>query len=89
MTRASLKAGLSATALAAAMTALCAGCAGVSMPTMLSPATTAESGTPHVQKCGVVSISSPSKYVCDGKVYTTFQLAKLRADETKKYESGK
>ncbi len=43
---------------------------------------------PRVQECGVIAISSPSKYVCNGKVYTAVQLAKLRADEAKKYQSG-
>jgi hypothetical protein len=33
----------------------------------------------RVQDCGVVTISSPSKYVCpNGKVYTTFDLARAR-----------
>ena len=53
---------------------------------MANPFLSTASGNPNdprVENCGVVSISSPSKYVCDGKVYTTFELAKLRAkDET-------
>lgn len=33
----------------------------------------------RVQDCGVVVISSPARYVCpNGKVYTTFQLARAR-----------
>jgi hypothetical protein len=35
-------------------------------------------GPPLVQNCGIVSIGSPTKYVCGGKVYTGFQLNKLR-----------
>ena len=35
---------------------------------------------PLVQNCAVVAISSPSRYACDGKVYTSFQLLKLRED---------
>lgn len=35
---------------------------------------------PLVQNCAIVGISSPSKYACDGKVYTSFQLLKLRQD---------
>jgi hypothetical protein len=43
---------------------------------------------PRVEDCAIVAISSPTKYACDGKVYTSFQLAKLRMDEEKKYASG-
>ncbi|MGH7905841.1 MAG: hypothetical protein ACREP6_04360 [Candidatus Binataceae bacterium] len=32
----------------------------------------------NVQNCALVGISSPSKFACDGKVYTTFQLADIR-----------
>ena len=38
-----------------------------------------------VQNCGIVSIGSPSNYACDGKVYTAFQLAKLRQDWEKSH----
>ena len=40
---------------------------------------------PRVQNCGIVSISSPTKYVCNGKVYTSFDLANLRQDWEKKH----
>ena len=43
---------------------------------------------PRVQNCGVLDAGTPSRFVCDGKVYTSFQLAKLREDEAKKYASG-
>jgi hypothetical protein len=33
-----------------------------------------------VQNCAIVGISSPSKYACGGKVYTSFQLLKLRQE---------
>ena len=33
----------------------------------------------RVQDCGIVAISSPVRYVCaDGKVYTSFELARAR-----------
>jgi hypothetical protein len=35
---------------------------------------------PLVQNCAVVSISTPSRYACNGKTYTTFQLTKIRTD---------
>jgi hypothetical protein len=43
---------------------------------------------PRVQDCGVLDAGTPSRFVCDGKVYTSFQLARLREDEAKKYASG-
>ena len=80
-----------AAVVGAAMAALGAGCANVAMPTVVTPATgsTAQAEQPHVWDCGLVSTGSPSRYVCGGKVYTAVQLAKLRLDEIKKYESGK
>ncbi len=46
----------------------------------------------RVQDCGVVVISSPARYVCpDGKVYTTFELARARVkreEEMKKMASA-
>jgi hypothetical protein len=65
--------------------------------TALSPATWGASGNtsqtsahliPRVQNCGVLDAGSPSRFVCNGKVYTSFQLAKLRENEAKKYASG-
>ena len=44
---------------------------------------------PRVQDCGVLNTGTPSRFACDGKVYTSFQLAKLREDEAKRYASGK
>jgi hypothetical protein len=44
---------------------------------------------PRVQDCGVLDTGTPSRFVCGGKVYTAFQLAKLREDEARKYGSGK
>jgi hypothetical protein len=35
---------------------------------------------PLVQNCGLVAISTPARYACNGKTYTTFQLTKIRAD---------
>lgn len=51
-------------------------------------AKSAESPAPRVQECGIVAISSPPKYVCNGKVYTAVQLARIRADQAQKYQSG-
>ncbi len=44
---------------------------------------------PKVADCGIITISSPSKYVCNGKTYTSYQLTKLRTDQEKQYASGK
>jgi len=88
MTRSKITSVLKAIALGAAIAALGAGCA--EMAPAATPATgTTTQAAPHIWNCGLVSSGSPSKYVCDGKVYTTFQLAKIRLDEIKKYESGK
>lgn len=32
----------------------------------------------RVQDCAIVAISSPSRFACDGKVYTSFQLYRAR-----------
>ena len=53
------------------------------------PRRQARCGSPRIEDCAIVSISSPSRYACNGKVYTTFQLAKMRMAEEKKYASGK
>ena len=68
--------------LAAASTLLALGLAGCSSGSFEWPRTGA--GTPPaVQNCGLVSIGSPSKFVCDGKVYTSFELTRLREDWAK------
>ncbi len=77
--------------VSAAMIASAAGCA--SMQSMMPSSTPAQTaGTmpaPRIENCAIVSISSPSRFACNGKVYTTFQLAKMRMEEEKKYASGK
>ena len=68
--------------LVAASTLLAIGLAGCSSGSFGWPQTGA--GTPPaVQNCGLVSIGSPSKFVCNGKVYTSFELARLRQDWAK------
>jgi hypothetical protein len=57
------------------------GCSG--METFFNPPppqTAANGPPPRVQNCGIVSIGSPTNYACNGKVYTSFDLAKLRQD---------
>jgi hypothetical protein len=66
--------------VAALTAALACGCA--SMNPAPSP------GTPYVQNCGVLNTGTPSRFVCNGKVYTSFQLAKIREDQAKKYSPG-
>jgi len=77
------------TALAAL--AGCAGIASGSTPSQTPGGTSqvAALPVPRVQDCGVLQTGTPSRFVCGGKVYTSFQLAKLREDEAKKYASGK
>jgi hypothetical protein len=75
-------------ALAAALVAATlAGCAALGGPNYVASANSSKS-VPRVQDCGVLNTGSPSRFVCNGKVYTSFQLAKLREDEAKKFASG-
>ena len=39
---------------------------------------------PYVENCAEFNVGSPSKFACNGKTYTSFQLAKIREDEAKK-----
>src|SRR5579864_9320082 len=69
-----------------------AGCASVQSTVTPAWTPTQTAGTaqiPRVEDCAIVGISSPTKYACNGKVYTSFQLAKLRMDEEKKYAAGR
>jgi hypothetical protein len=75
--------------LGAAIGALCGGCADLSMPTMFTPSSgTGTAAAPKVQDCSLIKSTSPTQYVCGSKVYSTFELAKIRQDEEKKYVSG-
>jgi len=67
-------------ALASAVLAmgLC-GCSAMA-PVGGAPQASATAPPPLVQDCGIASIGSPSTYACDGKVYTSFALTKLRSD---------
>ncbi len=49
----------------------------------------ASTPAPQVQECAVVAISSPPKYACNGKVYTAFELTRLRAEQEKSYKAGR
>jgi hypothetical protein len=76
----------------AVMIASTAGCE--TLHSTITPAWTPSQMTgtakiPRVEDCAIVGISSPTKYACNGKVYTSFQLAKLRMDQEKQYASGK
>jgi hypothetical protein len=88
-----IKVRLASAALSAALATL-AGCASF---TSLSTGTWGGGGNasqasaqqiPRVQDCAVLNTGTPSRFACNGKVYTSFQLAKLREDEAKKYASG-
>ena len=69
--------------MAVFLTAL-AGCALTGSMPRGSAAQPAATPMPLVQNCAVVNIGSPSKFACNGKVYTTFELAKIREDAAKK-----
>ena len=64
------------------------GCAGMqrhSGDSSYQQVAAADRPPPMVQNCGIVSIGSPTKYACDGKVYTSFDLLKLRQDWEKNH----
>lgn len=50
---------------------------------------TATQPVPRVQDCAVLQVGSPSRFACNGKIYTSFQLAKLREDQAKGYAAGR
>jgi hypothetical protein len=52
---------------------------GRSAPTHIA-SSAAPNPPPRVQNCGIVSIGSPTKYVCNDKVYTSFELVDLQQD---------
>jgi hypothetical protein len=91
MKRESVKHFIQTGLVALAVTVGTAGCATITstVTPAWSPGQTAgTTAAPRVEDCAIVSISSPSKYACNGKVSTSFQLAKLRMDEEKKYAAG-
>ncbi|HEY6418304.1 MAG TPA: hypothetical protein VIX59_04805 [Candidatus Binataceae bacterium] len=47
-----------------------------------------EKPPPAIQNCALVAISTPSRWACNGKTYTAYELAKARMDWEKKYGSG-
>lgn len=59
------------------------------MPSSAAAPNAGPTPMPLVQNCAVVNIGSPSKFACNGKVYTTFELAKIREDAAKKAAAGK
>jgi hypothetical protein len=86
-------------ALWAALAALAltlGGCSSIQpslLPGASPPQQTADSSQPppRVQDCGILNNASPREFACRGKVYTSFQLAKLREDWAKNhpdYNSG-
>lgn len=39
-------------------------------------------GPPRIENCGIIAISTPSQYECNGKKYTTLELADIRQGKT-------
>jgi hypothetical protein len=75
----------------AVMIASAAGCATIQStvtPAWTPSQTAGTARVPRVEDCAIVAISSPTRYACNGKVYTSFQLAKMRMEEEKKYAAG-
>jgi hypothetical protein len=73
--------------LAVAFGTLIVGCSTLPVwntPTYASGPQAAPTPIPYVQNCAVLNTGTPSKFACNGKTYTSFQLAKIREDEAKK-----
>ncbi len=64
-----------------------AGCASFRPPTAVA-STNGTQPIPRVQNCAVLNTGSPSRFACNGKVYTSFELAIIREKEAKKYASA-
>lgn len=79
---------LKVSTLAAAIMIAAAGCSdsAFTMARPIDPPPSAQSASakpaapPNILDCGIVSIGSPSKYACHGKVYTSRQITQMRAD---------
>jgi hypothetical protein len=54
---------------------LCSGCASVNNPILSS------GPHPRVEDCALVQQATPSRYVCDGKIYTSVQLDEISKGE--------
>ena len=91
---------LSAVIAAGAMTVMLAGCSSSSMPWSRSsggsfppPGAAMANGKPtgpppRPEDCAMTNSGSPTKYVCNGKSYTSFDLAKMRTDYEKQQQAG-
>ncbi|MGC1677549.1 MAG: hypothetical protein WA740_08450 [Candidatus Binataceae bacterium] len=84
-----LRGALKVSTLAAAIMIAAAGCSDsaftMARPNDLPPSSAQSASAkpappPNILDCGIVSIGSPSKYACDGKVYTSRQITQMRAD---------
>ncbi|HXN86856.1 MAG TPA: hypothetical protein VN867_12340 [Candidatus Binataceae bacterium] len=60
------------------------GCATQAAPPPGQSPQAAATPIPYVQNCAVLNTGTPSRFACNGKVYTSFQLAKIREEEAKK-----
>ena len=77
--------------VSAVMIASATGCATIHStvtPAWTPSQTAGTARVPRVEDCAIVAISTPSRYACNGKVYTSYQLAKMRMEEEKKYAAG-
>ena len=77
---------------AGAMMMMLTGCcsASISGGNFPPPGATATSGkptcpSPKVEDCALTNVGSPQKFVCKGKPYTSFDLARMRTDCERKH----
>jgi hypothetical protein len=79
---------------ACALALAISGCAGSALMWPASPPaapapTAGDKPIPTVQNCININSGTPSKYVCNGKTYTSHELRKLREDAAKAAASSK
>ena len=84
---------LSVVIAAGAMTVMLAGCASSKSGGNFPPPGAAMANgkptgpPPKVEDCAMTNSGSPTKYVCNGKSYTTFDLMKMRTDYEKQQQA--
>jgi hypothetical protein len=71
-------------ALAPGVMLAMSGCAAFPSASQLFPASV-RGQVPLVQNCAVLVTGTPSRFACNDKVYTSFELARLRESDAKRY----
>ena len=76
-------------ALFAATLMLLAGCSTTPQTKVIAANGKTLEPPPRVQECAVTNSGSPAKYVCNGKQYTSFDLARMRNEYEAQLQNAK